>query len=231
MPYQLLIFDADGTLFDYDRAESHALKSAFDQLDIPFDEATYLPLYRDVNAALWARFERGEVTPIEIRTRRFADLKQQLNLDFEVQIMCDTYLSHLAQSRFLIADADTIVRNLAADYTLVLMTNGLSDVQRSRLDGSPITPHFDGIVISEEIGVSKPDPAIFEHAFEQIGHSDKASALMIGDGLSSDIQGGVNFGIDTCWFNPQRQPSPDDPRPTYEITRLSALIDILNGKI
>ena len=112
-------------------------------------------------------------------------------------------------------------------FRSVVVTNGIKEVQRSRIGRSPLEPYFSDLVISEEAGSSKPSPAIFEHACARLGFHDKDRMIMVGDSLSSDIRGGVNFGIDTCWFNPGSKANDSGLRPTYEIRELSELRTIL----
>ena len=114
------------------------------------------------------------------------------------------------------------------DFRLSIITNGLKDVQDNRIRKSIIAKYFDDIVVSEEVMVSKLDPKIFEHALININHTDKSKVLMVGDSLTSDIQGGINFGIDTCWFNPNNIANKTRIKPTYEISNLMDLKDIVN---
>lgn len=114
-------------------------------------------------------------------------------------------------------------------YRLVIMTNGFGEVQTSRLKNSDLDQHFDHIVISEEAGYQKPDPGIFEFAFSEIGVEAKENAIIVGDSLTSDIQGGINYGIDTIWFNPSAKKNESAVEPTFEIRDLVEIIDIVNG--
>lgn len=109
----------------------------------------------------------------------------------------------------------------------MLITNGLAAVQRPRFASSSIGRFFPEVVISEELGIAKPDPAIFDHAFERIGRPAKDRVLMVGDNLGSDILGGVNYGIDTCWFNPEAASNGHEVEPVYEIRFLREILEIL----
>lgn len=114
------------------------------------------------------------------------------------------------------------------DYRLAIVTNGLKDVQNNRIRKSTIAKYFEDIVISEEVELSKPDPKIFELSLNNIKHTDKNKVLIVGDSLTSDIQGGINFGVDTCWFNPNKVSNETGIKPTYEISNLMKLKDILD---
>jgi len=137
------------------------------------------------------------------------------------------YLRHLARASHLIEGAREIVPALQAKYRLALITNGLRDVQRPRLAGSAIGDCFAEVIISEEVGAAKPDPAIFDAAFERLGRPPRTNVLVIGDSLSSDIAGARGYGLDTCWYNPTGTARPADATSTYEIHHLSELARLL----
>ncbi len=235
MAYRLLIFDADGTLFDYDRGEAYALFSAFRDQQLVFHEETMAPLYRRINKNIWRAFEAGEIPQGEISSRRFGEFFRELGVGCDIRAFSASYLGHLAEADFLIEGAVDVVATLAKSYSMAIVTNGLSRVQRERFGRSPITEHFHPIVISDEVGVQKPNPKIFDHIFEAHPDVPREEVLMIGDSLTSDIAGGVAAGIDTCWFNPGREPGAPGggeegrflPDPTYEIRSLGDLLRIL----
>lgn len=225
MTYQWLLFDADGTLFDYDRAEKNALQNTFAQLGYPFEEQ-YLAAYRRVNQAIWQEFEQGQIDQRTLRTRRFELLFQALAIQADPHRFSPAYLANLAQEAGLLDGAEAVVKQLAGQFNLAIITNGLTEVQRPRFGRSTIITHIREIIISEEVGAAKPDPQIFEVAFAHMNHPAKSQVLIIGDSLTSDIQGGVNYGIDTCWFNPAGQNSDHISR-TYEIRCLTELPGLL----
>jgi len=228
MKYHAVLFDADGTLFDFHRAESYALEEAFRELGLTFSPE-YRDPYEQINREVWRLFERGELSSVELRVLRFERFLEKIGADVDAEAMSASYLSWLARAEFLLDGALQLVESLAGKVKLAIVTNGLKDVQRGRFGRSPIRSHFDSIVISEEVGVQKPDPAIFVHALESLDHEDKGSVLMVGDSLTSDIQGGVNFGIDTCWFNPAGNDLPESPTPSHVIGRLEELLPVCMG--
>ena len=235
MAYRLLIFDADGTLYDYNRAEHYALSSAFSDLQLPFDADRTIPIYRRINGAIWRAFENGEISQSDISPRRFSEFLRELGIVADVGLLSAAYLEHLAEADFLIPGAEAIIEELVSRYSMAIVTNGLSRVQRGRFGRSSITNHFHPIVISDEVGVQKPDPRIFERVFENYPHISRHEALMIGDSLTSDIAGGVAAGIDTSWYRPEEQSSRGKtpgsrtflPDPTYEIAHLDDLRRLL----
>lgn len=225
MKYEWLMFDADGTLFDYYKAEENALRLTFEQLDHPF-EVNYISIYRNINGKIWLEFEQDNIDQVTLRTRRFELLFEAINLQADAQRFSAQYLINLSNRTDLIEGAEKLVQGLAEKCKLAIITNGLADVQRPRFKQSAIHEYFDAIIISEEVGAAKPKPKIFDVAFAEMDHPAKDQVLIIGDSLTSDMQGGVNYGIDTCWFNPDDKTNGTLPC-TYEISQLSELPPLL----
>jgi YjjG family noncanonical pyrimidine nucleotidase len=227
--YRWLLLDADGTLFDYDRAEREALRLTFEAAGHRF-EASYAEAYRRINAAVWREFELGQITQERLRTRRFVQLFDEAGLDVDVERFARAYLRNLALGVDLLDEAEETLRALRGRVGLALITNGLQDVQRPRLDRSTIGGFFDVVVISEEVGAAKPDPAIFEAALARMGYPAREQVLMVGDSLTSDIAGAIRAGIDACWFNPAGLPLPPGVEVRYEIRRLRELVALVEGR-
>ena len=226
LPYRWLLFDIDGTLFSYTRAEAFAIEETFRNFAVPFQPA-YLETYQAVNGQIWQQLEQGTITPDALKVRRFEQLFDHLALSLDAAAFSERYLENLGRAAFLLPEALSTVRALHAHYPMALVTNGLSKVQRARLAGSEIEPFFSHAFISEEVGAAKPDQAYFTFVFQQLGNPNPAEVLIIGDSLTSDMRGGQDFGIATCWFNPAGQPLTDGLAPTYQIAHLSALLPIL----
>jgi 2-haloacid dehalogenase len=225
--YRWLLFDADGTLFDYDRAESAALAQVFEQMGVPFDAAC-LRAYRRINQTLWQKVETGAITPGAVKLRRFELLLADLHINHSPAAFSKTYLDCLATCSELMADAEETLRVLCGEHRLAILTNGLKEVQRGRLARSAICPLISEIVISEEVGFAKPAGEFFDAALARLGHPPKREVLMVGDGWPSDIEGAVSFGIDACWYNPSGKPRPAKPEIAGEITSLGELIGWLS---
>ncbi|MEH7462680.1 HAD-IA family hydrolase [Bacillus thuringiensis] len=136
-------------------------------------------------------------------------------------------MKHLSNASSLYDESIDLIESLHKDYRLSIITNGLKDVQDNRIRKSTIAKYFEDIVVSEDVNVSKPDAKIFEHALNNLKHTDKGKVLMVGDSLTSDIQGGINFGSGTCWFNPNKIVNTLEFKPTYEISNLLELKNIL----
>jgi 2-haloacid dehalogenase len=223
--YAWIVFDADGTLFDYDAAETAALTTSFAGIGRPFSPE-YSDIYREINGRMWLELERGTTTQARIRVERFERLFEAIGIDSDPALFSDGYLTNLANRTDLIDGAVRAVASLAKVSRLLLLTNGIARVQRPRFDASPIREYFAEILISEEVGVAKPDPLIFDTAFARMGHPQKPEVLIVGDSLTSDIKGGSDYGIDTCWFNPTGRARENGVEPTYEIRRIDELLDL-----
>lgn len=223
MKYEVIIFDADETLFDFKKSEKEAFKNTIPEFNIEYDENYHLKIYQDINTTIWKEFEQGLITQRKLKVERFKRLADKLKVSFDETLFAKSYMRHLSNGSFLYDDSIELVESLSKDHKLSIITNGLTAVQENRIRKSIISHHFEDIVISEEISISKPNPKIFEHALNNINHTDKSKVLMVGDSLTSDIQGGINFGIDTCWYNPAKLTNNSGIKPTYEISNFDEL--------
>ena len=171
--YQWLFFDADGTLFDYERAEGAALRQTFQLIGAPFDPG-YLAEYRRINQALWQGVEQGEIKPHFVKVRRFELLLTSIGLVYSPEAFSACYLERLAECSELVEGAAEALDALHRSYRVAILTNGFQVVQRGRLARSIIHQHVDGIIISEEIGFSKPAKEFFDVALARLGKSAPA---------------------------------------------------------
>ena len=226
MIYGWLLFDADGTLFDYDRAEATALQRTFEEMGHGF-EPGYATAYRQINGQIWLDFEQGRISQERLRTRRFELLFEAVGAQLPPEVFSVAYLRHLAQATYLIDGAEEVIRALHGRVGLMLITNGLHEVQRPRYAASALNGYFAGLVISEEVGAAKPDPLIFDAAFRRMGQPRREEVLMVGDSLTTDMQGGSDYGLDTCWYNPGQRPLDPDVPIRYEIQDLRQLLRLV----
>jgi YjjG family noncanonical pyrimidine nucleotidase len=220
--YQWLFFDADGTLFDFEKSQAAALAQVFRHHGISYDP-THLATFRGINAELWRALEQGRVTPDALKVRRFELLLATVGAKHAPEPFSEIYLQYLGACPELICGADGLLRTLRSKYRIAILTNGLKKVQRRRLERSAIRDYISEIIVSEEIGHAKPAREYFDVAFARAGNPAKHEVLMIGDSWNSDIQGAAQYGIDTCWYNPGRQPRPGSPAITHEIATLEEL--------
>ncbi|MEO6569981.1 MAG: YjjG family noncanonical pyrimidine nucleotidase [Ilumatobacteraceae bacterium] len=228
MRYTTLLFDLDHTLLDSDASEVDAYAHTMDTIGLA-DPDVHFDRYVSINQTMWRAVERGELEPGDLRHQRFQAFTEQLLIDADPFAMADAFVWGLGAHGALYEGAREVLEQLSAVATLAMITNGLSEVQRARIDRLDLAGYFDAIVISSEVGATKPRPEIFEHAFELLGQPPKSTTLMIGDSLTSDIRGGTDFGIDTCWFNPHGRTAGPHDRVTHEIRRLDQLVPLATG--
>ncbi len=224
--YNWLLFDADNTLWDFQQSELFSFEKAFKDFHIPY-KANYLEVYHKINHQCWSDFEKGLLSQEKLRTVRMELLLKELNIDADFVAFSQSYQQNLANTAFMIDGARALLEDLSKEFTLVMITNGLKEIQRGRLKNTAIEPFFQSIVISDEIGTAKPQKAFFDYTFEQMQHDNKADVLVIGDSLSSDIKGGNDYGVDTCWFNIFAKDKDAEIVPTYEIEDLGELRGIV----
>jgi 2-haloacid dehalogenase len=227
MNYNVILFDADGTLFDYDKAEAHALEKAFKHFNFKYTEESELKNYRIINKEIWIDYENGKIDSKNLRIERFRRLFKNYEEKIDFNEFSTVYLSLLSDGIFLIDGAEEVCRYLFQKYKIVILTNGIKDVQLSRIKNSSLNKYIHDIITSEETGYKKPDVGIFDYTFNRIEHFDKDTTLIIGDSLSSDIQGGINYKIDTCWYNSIGEENKSGLNPNYEINDLRQLIRLL----
>ena len=227
MKYDILLFDADNTILDFDKAEFDALCRAFGEQGIQVDQHL-VEIYRQNNVALWQQLEKGLVSKDYVLNNRFVNTAKQLNLNCDIMTVSRKYEEYLHQGFYVIDGAIDVLEGLIAKgATLYLVTNGVLTIQNARLKGSGIGKYFQEKFISEQVGFPKPQIEYFNHCFANINNFNKSKALIIGDSLTSDIQGGINAGIDSCWYNPKHEQNTRGIAPTYEIDDLAKLFEIV----
>jgi YjjG family noncanonical pyrimidine nucleotidase len=225
--YSWLLFDIDQTLLDYRKAEEEAIKNTFQIHNYPFN-LSILEEYKRINQRLWMKLETKELDVETIKVKRFDELFKFIGIRGDAKEFSKSYLNQLSQCPFLMDGAEEVVHTLSKDYNLGIITNGIWQVQRPRLELSNIGQYFDVTIISDEVGTAKPHPEIFDVAFVQMDNPPKKKVLMIGDSNLFDIQGGHNYGIDTCWIRVDPSYEATYP-PTYKIDRISELPNILDS--
>jgi len=227
MNYELLLFDADGTLFDFEKCEAAALNNTLNNFNISSANENLLDVFKQVNYKIWEEFEEKLISADKLKVERFKRYFKLLNVDADPGDFSDQYLINLSKGTDLLPGAYELLESIHSDFKIVIVTNGLTSVQKPRFENSEIHSFVTSYVISEEFGIPKPNVEIFVHALSTVGHEDKSTTLMIGDKLSSDIKGGRDFGVDTCWYNPHLQTNSFDIIPDYEIKSLSELEQII----
>lgn len=225
---QFVFLDLDDTILDFHIAEALALSDTLRVLEIEPTEDR-LALYSQINAAQWRRLERGELTRAEVLTTRFRLFFEQIGVQRSCEEAQRAYEARLSQGHYFIDGAIEMLDALSEKYQLYLVSNGNLTVQRGRLQSAAISHYFREMFISEQIGADKPSKAFFDRCFAHIPQFHPARAIIVGDSLTSDIRGGINAGIRTCWFNPNGLPSADDLKADYEIASLKELAPLLDS--
>ncbi len=225
MKYPYLLFDADNTLFDFDKAERRAYANVCRTHGLAFSDSGYA-LYRQCNGELWHDFDRGLCTKEFLLVERFRRFLARSGQSAQPEELNRTHLETIAGSAFLLPGALELCRTLAADHALYIITNGVEASQRSRFRLSPLVPYFKDMFISEAVGCGKPSRAYFDYVFQAVPGLTPENGLVIGDSLSSDIQGANNAGLDCCWFNPKGLPRPEDLRIDFEARTLEEILPL-----
>lgn len=226
--YTILFWDLDDTLLDFKKCERNALLKSFAKYGRSVGDDV-VSLYSKINESYWKRLELGEVTRQELLVGRFRTLFETLMIqDLDPVQFRLTYNEELSASAFLFEDAWEVVA-ACKDLGLrqYVVTNGVADTQKSRMHLSKLEKLMDGLFISEEIGAEKPSAAFFHKVFETLGEVDPRQVLLIGDSLSSDMKGGKNAGIATCWYNPKKKPEDREIPVTYEIRSLPDVLALV----
>jgi 2-haloacid dehalogenase len=223
--YKTLLFDVDNTLLDFDAAERSALCLLFEEQRISFTPQLE-EQYKKINQGLWKSFEDGKMDRDEVVNTRFTLLFKELGQAVDGMFIEKKYRSYLDEGHQLIEGALELIYNLQ-HYDLYIVTNGVSKTQQKRLYDSGLFPLFKDIFVSEETGYQKPMKEYFDYVSARIPGYSAEETLIIGDSLSSDIKGGQQAGIDTCWFNPNGQLKGTDIVPTFQIQRLDELYKVL----
>lgn len=224
--YDIILFDVDGTLLDFHKTEQLALTNALTELEIE-PSAENIALYSECNHVLWDMLERGEIDKDELKVKRFRDFFKRINADIDENAGSDTYIKHLCAGCFFIDGAIKVSCRLSKTHRIAITTNGIKNVQYSRLKLSGLDKYFEHIFISDEIGYSKPQKEYFDHVISAMDIKDLNKVIIIGDSLTSDIKGGNNAGMATCWYNPLGYKNETDSVCDYEIKSLYELEEIV----
>ena len=229
MRYATVLFDLDHTLLDSDASEVSAYAHTMATVGLD-DPDRHFERYVTINREMWRAVEAGTMRPDEVRFRRFEQFVAEIGVDADPVAMADAFVWGLGAHGELYDGARELLDALVGQVRLAMVTNGLSEVQRSRIERLDLDPYFDAVIISSEVGVTKPRREIFDVAFAALGSPDPATAVMIGDSLSSDIRGGRDYGIATCWFNQHGAVAGPDDVVTHEIRALAEILDLVVGR-
>ncbi len=216
--YEWILFDADETLFEFDACRG--LKLMFAGYDVEFSDDDFAE-YQLINKPLWVQYQNGEISATQLQHQRFQLWAQRLS-QAPAQLNSD-FLAAMAEICQPLHGVTNLLNALRGRVKLGIITNGFTELQQVRLARTGFREHFDLLVISEQVGVAKPHPAIFEHALAAMGSPAREKVLMVGDNPDADIIGGQNAGLHTCWVNANNKPLPAHIRPHYQVTSMAEL--------
>lgn len=225
---EFLFLDLDDTILDFHKAERLALGKTFRSFGLEPTDAV-MDRYSQINKAHWERLERKELTREEVLVGRFATLFREVGIQVDAERCARLYEDNLSVGHYFLPGAREALESLSKKYQLYLASNGTAKVQAGRLASANISHFFREIFVSQEIGANKPDIAYFSRCFARIPGFDPRKAMIVGDSLSSDILGGIQAGIATCWVNPDGKTAPEDMKPDYEILGLYQLETLLEN--
>ena len=226
--FEFLFLDLDDTILDFQKAEHVALSKTLQSFGLAPTE-TVLKRYNLINKAHWEALERKELTREQVLVGRFQVLFEEMGISAEPVQIARAYEHNLGIGHWFMPGAEEAVEALSKKYKLYLASNGTASVQKGRMTSANLYRFFEKVFVSQQIGANKPDPAYFERCFAQIPGFEKSKAIIVGDSLTSDILGGQNAGIATCWVNPNHKQGRSDIRVDYEIESLSQLEELLEG--
>ena len=227
MKFEFIFLDLDDTILDFKKAERIAIAKVLQNAGVDPTEET-IALYSAINLRHWQMLERQEIDREQVKFMRFEALFRELGVDADAHACAKEYELTLAIGHYFLPGALEAVQSLSKKYRLFLASNGTAYVQHNRLTSAGLYPYFEKVFVSEDIGANKPAMEYFASCFAQIPDFDPKKAIIVGDSLTSDILGGNNAGIATCWVNPAHKPHPDHIRVDYEIEALPQLEELLH---
>ncbi|NOH78885.1 pyrimidine 5'-nucleotidase [Vibrio sp. RE86] len=222
MKYDWILFDADETLFHFDAFKGMQLM--FSRKGVTFTEQDF-DHYQTVNKPLWVEYQNGTISADELKHTRFQEWADKL--ETTTAELNSAFLEAMADICTLLPGARELMEAIHGRAKMGIITNGFTELQAIRLERTDMTHYFEHVIISEQVGIAKPDQGIFHHAFEQMGMPCKSKILMVGDNQHSDIVGGINAGIATCWLNSFGASADPSISPDYTVASLHELKAIL----
>lgn len=225
---KVILWDVDGTLLDFKKAEYAAIKKCFEIFNLGECTDEMIGRYSVINRKYWEKLERGEITKPEVLVNRFVDFFRTENIQADcAEEFNMEYQKQLGETICFCDNSYELLQSLKGKVKQYAVTNGTKQAQDRKLQKSGLIDIFEGVFISEVVGYEKPGIGFFEHVLEQIGTYEKDEIMIVGDSLTSDMQGGNNAGIVCCWYNPKDMKKETDLRIDYEIDDLQKILEIL----
>lgn len=226
-----VLWDVDGTLLDFDAAERAAIRTLFTEFELGECTDEMLARYHEINVGFWQRLEKGELSRPEVLLGRFEQFFGEYGIDPKTaSAFNERYQLTLGDTIVFHDDSIDIVKALKGKVRQYAVSNGTVAAQTKKLRLSGLGELMDGVFLSEELGVEKPDTAFFEKVFSRIRLRGLSTVMIVGDSLTSDMRGGINAGIKTCWYNPEKKPLPSDLRIDHVISDLNEVLPLLGAE-
>lgn len=225
---KVILWDIDGTLLNFKAQEENALRECFDLFSLGEINQEMIEKYDQINNFYWRLLEKNQITKAEVLVKRFDDFFAMFNIGFPSELFNDEYQERLGDTIVFNDDSYNLVLSLKDKVKQYAVTNGSLSAQKKKLSKSGLKDLFDGIFISDLIGVNKPNIEFFDYVFSHIEKVDKDQIIIVGDSLTSDIQGGINAGIKTCYYNKEKKKFNNLISPDYQISSLNEILNIIN---
>lgn len=226
MEFELILFDIDGTLLDFDLAEKNALKETLIEYGFLHSDEI-LDRYHEINIFYWKELEKGKINKQELAYKRYEQLFKEYKIETDIETFNLKYRKRLSEGAYLLENAEEICRYFYKKVITGVASNGGEDIQIKRIKKVRLDKYLDYLFISEDIGYNKPDVRYFEYIFKKVKNIQRNKILIVGDSLTADILGGKNSGIKTCWYNPKKIENKENIYPDFEITDLMQLKNIV----
>lgn len=223
---KIVLLDLDNTLIDFNECARHSIINIFGKLELPYSEKVF-ETFIEENVKIWKRLEKGEITKAELRANRWNLILNRLGIDYDGTVIEEMFENGVAQGAYPVDGAYDLLDYLYQKYDLYIVSNGFRFVQENRLRIGDFRKYFKDIFVSEDIGIQKPANEFFDYCFRKAKIQNKENVVLIGDSISADISGGINYGIDTVWFNKNNDILPENIKPTHTVTELKEIENIL----
>lgn len=223
---KIVLLDLDNTLIDFNECARHSIINSFKKHGFTYTDDVFKTFITE-NVKIWKRLERGEITKADLRADRWNIILGKLGIDYDGTIIEEEFENGVAQGAYAVEGAYELLDYLYPKYELYIVSNGFRFVQESRLKIGDFRKYFKDIFLSEDIGVQKPAKEFFDYCFKKLEMPPKEDVILIGDSLSADIIGGLNYGIDCIWFNKNGDELSENIKPTYIVNKLKDIEKIL----
>lgn len=224
----IFLIDADDTILDFHGSSVVALKDAFEECELIWQEP-YAEIFRTVNDSLWQALERKELTREELIKKRFPLYLSTLGLKADGEKFNERYLHSLATKPIYVEGAERLLETLRTLGKIYVVTNGTESIQRSRFAIAKLNERVDGVFVSQVVGYDKPAKEYTQYVVDHIENFATERAIWVGDSLTSDIRSANEAGITSVWFNPKGKTQTGEAMPDYTVRSLDEVVELLQN--